>query len=216
MKVGDLSKRYGVQPEAARAKALTVLNERGELTANMLDAYSEYNSPVFSREARAMEDRGLVEKTFNTQHGKVTFKITELGQQVLADVIAYRDTFVAKKAVSYYDRAYKRVFANLSETRGYWTVGAVSNTFLEERHVDLTSELAQEAKRKFETKIAGIAIAIAELVENEAEQKDSITGAAFCEAMVKYHEVLRQRGINSFFSKDFLRKLMVGRLEHGK
>lgn len=216
MAIGDLSKRYGVQPEAARAKTLAVLDKHGELTANTLDAYSGYNSPVFSREARQMEDRGLVEKTFNPQHGKVTFKITELGKQVLTDAIAYREAFVAKKAVSYYDRAYKRIFANLTERRGYWVAGAVHNAFNEERNVDLTSELAQDAKRKFETKIAGIAIAIAELIENEAEEKGSIDGAAFCEAMVKYHESLRQRGINSFFSKEFLTKLMLGRLEHGK
>ncbi len=213
---GDLSKRVGVQPDSAMNKVLSILAEHDELSTKELDAKSPYDSPVYSREARAAIAKGMVKKNFDSQSGYVTFSITEVGKAVLADLTAYRDEYAGRKVVTYYRKAFKNTFDTLKDNGGIRAIGFVQSTFHNEQFFDLTLTVSQNAKLEFEQKLAGITIAIAELVDDESSIEKIKASTPLINIISSYHEELKRRGIKSHFSKEFLHMLMVARLENGK
>ncbi len=225
MVVGNLSKRNGVQPDSARSSVLEALAEHGTLDAKQLDALSPYESQVWSRLAREMtvpnirdlDSKCLVEKVFDKQTLKSAYALSEFGKEVLADVLAYSRDFRRRKATNHYHRAYaklRRVLEDPKEPSRRWLAADITHV-LELGASSFPEDIEQEPRQRYLKQVQPYVPVIAKLIEYQfAEISHAQSGdiSGWCRVAAKYHETLKAENIESGFSKEFLRKLMIGRL----
>ncbi|MNK40171.1 hypothetical protein D3C87_588080 [compost metagenome] len=215
MKIGDLSKRQGVQPGSAKHKVLQILKDHEQLITKELDAKSPWDSAVFSREARAMAKTGLVKKDFQHNTLLVAFSITDLGSQILEDLDAYSEEFKARKLSNFYNTQMKKLTQFIEQDQtGNWAVGKINDIFWNERYHELTTPTAKKLTEAFNAKLSGLTIVVAEQLETHNEGKSLEPG--YAKELCVYATFLGQRNINTHFSKEFLNKLMIGKLENDK
>ena len=221
--IGKLSKRYGVQPETARAGVLLAL-ANGPLDAGGLVNASDYETDVWPQLAVEMCEPkyNFVEFARHPEKPlKKIYSITHLGLLVVEDLKAYRDIYVVRKAENYYYRAYSKLEQTLAlrdneRWRWQYLASDISGALNPKTLPDHSLAGAKAARANFLTQLSKLTPIIAEKVEDRyRELSKGGTGtdcAGWCNQMSKYHEQLKAEGVDSNFSPKFLRQLMIGKL----
>lgn len=209
---GKLSKQY-LQPGSAKHRVLRVLADNGRTESKALDAFSPYDTPVYSREAYVMVKSHLLSKEFTPNSLRTAFAITDLGRSVLEDADAYHEEFSVKKLTKLIDKQTDTIKYQLAlDTNGKSAMAQTKFALqLLEAENCVDTAVTRTVKAEFYRRVAGFAIIIAEALEVNYQSEELSAGMA--KEIIYYMRRLEKLEIAHHFGQDFLRKLMVARLE---